>query len=124
MNPALTIIDGIMVMDGPGPISGRTRPLGWLIGGINPMACEIVCAKLVNIEPKDLPIVQTAEKIGFGCLNPAEIEIAGDNFPQEIYTDFELPEMTPIRFSFLHVCKSICKQIILIAKETAAKVRS
>ena len=46
LSPALTIIDGVTVMDGPGPIRGRPRPLGWLIGGIDPMACEIVCSKL------------------------------------------------------------------------------
>lgn len=124
MNPALTIIDGVMAMDGPGPIHGRTRLLGWLIGGTDPIACENICAKLVNIEPEDLPIVRLARKIKFGCANPAEIEIAGDNFPQKTYTDFEPAEMIPIRFSFLHVCKSICKQIILIAKETAGKNRS
>jgi len=30
--------------------------------------------------------------------------------------DFELPELIPLRFSLPHVCKSICKQIFLIAK--------
>ena len=52
LNPALTIIDGVMAMDGQGPIRGRTRPLGWLIGGTDPMACETVCCKLVNIKPE------------------------------------------------------------------------
>jgi uncharacterized protein (DUF362 family) len=114
--PALTIIDAVTIMDGPGPIRGRPRPLGWLIGGIDPIACEIVCAKLINVEPGQLPIIKTAKQMGFGCPNFDNIEIVGDSFPQTVCTDFVLAEPVPIRFSLLHVCKSIFKQMILLAK--------
>ena len=112
LNPALTIIDGVIAMDGPGPISGRARPLGWLIGGTEPMACEIVCSKLINLDCDKLPIVRTAKQIGFGCANFDDIEIAGDQFPKTVCTDFVPAEPIPIRFSLLRVCKSICKQMI------------
>jgi uncharacterized protein (DUF362 family) len=114
--PALTIIDGVIVMDGPGPIRGRPRPLGWLIGGTEPMACEIVCSRLINLNPDQLPIVRTAKQTRFGCTDFETIEIVGEQFPQAVCTDFILAEPIPIRFSLPHVCKSICKQIILLAK--------
>ena len=123
LNPALTIIDGIFAMDGPGPIRGRTRPLGWLIGGTDPIACETICAKLININPQNFPIIKSAEQIGFGCSNPADIEIAGDDFPQSVCTNFDLPQLVPISFSLFHVCKSICKQIILLTKAAFKKFR-
>jgi uncharacterized protein (DUF362 family) len=116
MKPALTIIDAVTVMDGPGPINGRPRPLGWLIGGIDPMACEIVCSKLINLDYNQLPIVRTAKEMGLGFVNDEVIEIIGDEFPQNVCTDFVLAEPVPIRFSLLHVCKSVCKQMILLAK--------
>jgi uncharacterized protein (DUF362 family) len=122
LNPALTIIDAVTAMDGRGPIRGRARPLGWLIGGTDPIACETICAKLVNIEPQNIPIIKTAKQTGFDCSDPAEIEIAGDDFPQSVCTDFVLPELVPIRFSLLHVCKSICKQILLLTKSAAGKL--
>ena len=122
LNPALTIIDAVIAMDGPGPINGRARPLGWLIGGTDPIACETICAGLVGIEPHNLPMIKTARQLGFGCSNPADIEISGDDFPQEVCTDFQLPEMIPIRFSLPHVCKSICKQGFLIAKTVIKKL--
>src|SRR4030042_6623313 len=62
LNPALTIIDAVTIMDGPGPIRGRARPLGWIIGGTDPVACEMVCCKLVNLNPEDIPIISTAMK--------------------------------------------------------------
>ena len=124
LNPALTIIDGIMVMDGPGPIRGRTRPLGWLIGGTEPIACETICAKLINTSPQEIPIIKTAKQIGFGCSEFEKIEIAGDDFPQSLCTDFDLPQLVPISFSLLHVCKSICKQIILLTKAAIKRLRT
>jgi uncharacterized protein (DUF362 family) len=122
LKPALTIIDGVIAMDGPGPISGRARPLGWIIGATEPIACETICCKLVNIEPGDLPTIRTAKQIGFGCSEPKEIEILGDDFPQDICTDFDLPELVPLRFSLPHVCKSVCKQIFLLARTAIKKL--
>ena len=124
LNPAFTIIDGVVAMDGPGPIRGRARPLGWLIGGTDPIACETICAKLIGINPQDVPIIKTARQIGFGCSDAAKIKIAGDDFPKSICTDFELPGLIPLRFSLLHVCKSICKQILLLAKAAIKKLHS
>ena len=116
LNPALTIIDAVVVMDGPGPIRGRARDLGWLIGGTEPIACETICCKLVDIKPENLPIIRTARQIGFGFSDPDKIKIAGDDFPRNICTDFQPAQPIPIRFSLPHVCKSICKQILLLAK--------
>jgi len=124
LKPAVTIIDGVIAMDGPGPIRGRARPLGWLIGGTEPIACETTCARLVDIEPASLPFVKAAIKMGIGCSDPRAIEIIGDEFPQKPCTDFELPQLIPIRFSFLHVCKSICKQILLLARPEGTKTES
>jgi len=123
LNPALTIIDAVTVMDGPGPIRGRPRPLGWLIGGTDPMALETICCKFVNISPDDLPIIKTARKMGFGSFDPEKITILGDDFPQAVCTDFELPQLIPIRFSLPHVCKSLCKQILLLAGSAVKKFR-
>ena len=116
LHPAFTIIDAVVAMDGRGPIRGRTRPLGWLIGGTDPIACEIVCSKLVSIEPEDVPIIKTAKQIAPDFPDAEKIEILGDDFPQEACTDFELPELIPLRFSLSHVCRSVAKQILLLAK--------
>jgi uncharacterized protein (DUF362 family) len=121
LNPALTIIDAVYVMDRAGPIKGRTRPLGYLISGTEPIALEITCAKLINLKPEDVPIIETARRIGFGCSDFGKIEILGDGLPEKPCTDFELPKLIPIRFSLAHVCRSIAKQIVLLAKSGIEK---
>ena len=124
LNPALTIIDAVTAMDGPGPIRGRARPLGWLIGGTDPIACETICAKLVGIEPENVPIIKTARIMGIDCTDPAKIQIVGDDFSGQICHDFKLAHPIPLRFSLPHVCKSICKQIILLARSQIEKLHS
>jgi len=116
LNPALTIIDAVVAMEGPGPIRGRARPLGFLVGGTDPIACETICAELVNIDPGNIPIIRTARQMGFGCSDRQKIKIVGDDFPKKVCTDFVLAQQIPIRFSLPHVCRSICKQILLLAK--------
>ena len=120
LNPALTLIDAVVVMDGPGPIRGRTRPLGYLIAGTDPIACEVVCSHLVDLDPQELPIVRTAKQLGFGIPDMQNIQIKGIALPEPC-TDFERAELMPISFSLVHVCKSICKQIILLAKALLKK---
>ncbi|OHB62348.1 MAG: hypothetical protein A2Y76_00240 [Planctomycetes bacterium RBG_13_60_9] len=115
LGPALTLIDGIVVMEGQGPIRGPSRPLGWLIGGADPIACERVCCRLIGIQPQQVPIIRTAERIGFGCPDLDQVEILGDALPPPC-PDFRMPDLTPVRFSFLHVCRSIARQVLFLAR--------
>ncbi len=114
--PAVTLIDGITAMDGQGPIQGRTRPLGWLIAGIDPIACETVCARLVDMKTDELPIVRVAKSINFGCADFDKVRIAGDDFPEQPCTDFIRANQMPLRFSLPHIMKSVTKQILLLLR--------
>jgi uncharacterized protein (DUF362 family) len=116
LNPALTIVDGITAMEGVGPIRGIPRHIGYLIGSTDAIACEVICAKLIGLEPQELPMINTARRLEFGCWDFDKIELSGDDFPTETCTDFEIPPLIPVRFSLLYVCKSIIKQIIMLTK--------
>ena len=76
LNPALTIIDAVTAMDGPGPIRGRPRPLGFLLGGTDPIACETICAKLIGIERfmEKSPVSVMARGLLERVLNPKTID--------------------------------------------------
>jgi len=117
--PVLTIIDGVVAMEGQGPIHGPSRHLGWLIAGTDPIACELTCCNLIGLSPDKLPIVRTAREIGFGCSDPDQVEIAGDALPEPC-RDFVLAELGPIKFSFLHICRSFARQLILLARGAKA----
>ena len=115
VKPVFTIVDGVLAMEGAGPINGTPRTLGFLAGSLDPIACEAACCKLIDLDPKELPIIQTAEAIGFGCADISKIDIIGDDYTELICKDFDIPELVPLRFSLPRICKSIAKQFALTA---------
>jgi uncharacterized protein (DUF362 family) len=116
LKPVLTIIDGIVAMEGQGPIRGPSKPLGWLVGGADPIACETVCCRLIGLAPEQVPIIQAARQTGFGCSDLDGIEIAGDALPAASCPDFKLAETIPVKFSFGRVCQSLGRQCLLLAR--------
>lgn len=113
LNPVLNIIDGIVAMEGQGPISGHAKQVGYLIAGVDPAACERVCCDLVGFDPADLPLLVTAEKMGVGIRPDEPVEIIGDAFEKPACPDFKPAQLTPLRFTFPRICKSIAKQCFI-----------
>jgi uncharacterized protein (DUF362 family) len=124
LHPALTLIDGIVAMEGQGPIRGPSRQFGWLIAGTDPIACEMVCCRLIGLEPQQVPIIRTATTLGFGCSDPAQIEILGDPLPAQPCFDFLMPRPAPIKFSLAHVLRSTARQLLLLARRPRADKES
>ncbi len=110
--PVLTILDAVIAMEGPGPINGYPKKLGWLIASADPMAVEVVCCDLIGISPEQLPLVKTAQKIGFGCTDRQNIEIVGD-LPSTAVT-LAAAQLTPLRFTPVRIAKSILRQILIL----------
>jgi uncharacterized protein (DUF362 family) len=116
LSPVLNIIDGIVAMEGQGPISGNPRDVGYLIAGTDPAACERVCCDLVGFDPTDLPLLMTAEKMGVGISKDKPINIVGDTFTKPACPDFKPAIQTPLRFTFPRICESAAKQCIILLK--------
>ena len=118
--PAFTIIDSVVAMEGKGPINGTPKSLGLLIGGIDPIACELICSQITKLNPEKLPIIQTAKKMGVYCDSPEMIDVIGDSYTDLICDDFQVSEMIPLNFSLARVCKSMAKQIVFLTRSTLA----
>ena len=117
VRPRLTLIDGITAMDGLGPINGRPRPLNYLIAGEDPIAVEYLCARLIGLDPDQLPMIRTARSIEFGCPGPDQIEVRGiSGAAPRVLTDFDIPELIPVRFTLPRVIKSVFKGAIGVLK--------
>lgn len=114
--PVLTIVDGIIAMEGQGPINGNPRELGCLIAGSDPVACERICCELVGFVPEALPLLQTARTLHFGLPASTPVVILGDRFTPPLCPDFKPATQTPLRFSLLRIVKSITKQVIILMK--------
>jgi uncharacterized protein (DUF362 family) len=123
LGPVVTIIDAVVAMEGQGPISGKPRDLGFIVGGIDPIACELLCCELVNFNADKLPIIQTARRLKFGCPDLSRVNIVGDDYTDLVCNDFVHADQTPLHFSFGRVCQSAAKQLYLLFKAVAGSLK-
>jgi uncharacterized protein (DUF362 family) len=109
--PVLNIVDGIVAMEGRGPMNGQPRKLGIIVASENAFACEMVCAEIIGIAVKDLPILRTAVEMKMADFSLEEIAIKGSTIRDCACHDFAPATRIPIKFKLLRVCKSILKQV-------------
>jgi uncharacterized protein (DUF362 family)/Pyruvate/2-oxoacid:ferredoxin oxidoreductase delta subunit len=75
VSPALTLMDGILAMEGEGPgKSGKPRHLGVLMGSADTVALDRTACALVGMDPEALPTNRAARELG---MSEGEIEIDG-----------------------------------------------
>lgn len=123
LNPVVTIIDAVVAMEGMGPLSGSPRKLGCLVASADPIACELICASLIGLDPDQLPIINTAKKLRFGCSNYDSIQLLGDGLEELKCPDFEQARPVPLRFTFPRICISAAKQALFLAKSVLTKIK-
>ncbi len=110
--PVLSLIDAVEAMEGPGPVNGTARHLGWIIGSRDAIACERMCTKLINMAPEQFPIIRAAQSMHYGCPTNDAIDLLGDTPDFSLCPTFSIPEQTPIRFSLQRIIKSIARGLL------------
>lgn len=68
------LVDAVVSMEGDGPAAGQLKHTGYLIGGSDTVAVDMVCSKLIGIKPEDIPYLKIYKDL-YGL--PA-VEIIGD----------------------------------------------
>jgi uncharacterized protein (DUF362 family) len=71
------IVDGIVGMDGNGPLHGQAKPAGVLVFGEDPVAVDATAARLMMIEPRRVKHLQVAGQF-LGNLAVESIEQVGE----------------------------------------------
>jgi uncharacterized protein (DUF362 family) len=87
------IADGIMAMEGNGPLNGTPRPLGRIVLADDPVAADATCARLMGLEPDRMPHIHEAAKF-LGNLSPTLIDQSGEilrapDVPFAVVPEFE-----------------------------------
>jgi uncharacterized protein (DUF362 family)/Pyruvate/2-oxoacid:ferredoxin oxidoreductase delta subunit len=93
VKPAITVLDGILAMEGQGPGKGGVpRELGVVIAGNDAFAVDAVVCRMLGIRENELRTNKMATEMG---LMPKRIEIDGE---LPVVRGMQLPEMTPLVF--------------------------
>ncbi|MEW6623174.1 MAG: DUF362 domain-containing protein [Bacillota bacterium] len=97
LKPELTIVDGIIGMEGEGPSSGKPRSLGYLLASKDCFQVDLFAAHLLGINPNRLPVLKAASKRGLLNLDDLP-EITGD-VPEKTMSFLIAPATTYADFS-------------------------
>ncbi len=143
LSPRLTVLDGIVGMEGNGPGSGAPRPFGILGASSDAVALDSVVMSLMGLAPSRLPTVRAAEALGVGETRLERISLLGEDpgplrvgnlrLPESadlewIIPDFVLrplkrsltayPEPEPTECTLCRVCVEACpEQVIDVAAD-------
>src|SRR5271155_5788759 len=75
--PDFAIVDGIIGMEGNGPIQGTPKPCGVLILGDDPVAVDATCCRVMGLRPEKVKYLNAAGTL-LGHLDAAKIQQLGE----------------------------------------------
>jgi len=89
--PQLTIIDGIIAMEGEGPAAGSLRKLGVILASQDTVAVDAVATKIIGLNPLDIHTTRHSDERGLGIGNLQNIEVVGEEIGSVTVPDFKAP---------------------------------
>ncbi|WP_343101220.1 DUF362 domain-containing protein [Romboutsia sp. MSSM.1001216sp_RTP31141st1_G3_RTP31141_220114] len=92
VNPSLTIMDGIVGMEGEGPSAGTPRKIGITLASPSPYMIDIVACKVINLDINKVPTIRGSIKREHIKKDLSDISIVGDNIERFIIKDFKIPK--------------------------------
>ena len=88
--PVLSIMDGIVAMEGNGPSAGQPRNVGALLLSADPFALDVVATDLIGLKPEKVPTIRVARERGLTS-RMDEIKLKGDDRSLWRVHDFNVP---------------------------------
>jgi uncharacterized protein (DUF362 family) len=85
---SFAIVDGIVGMEGNGPIQGTPKQVGVMVMGSDLVAVDATCCRIMGIDPGKLEYLRTAS-VGLGLIDEKRIEQRGEKI-SAVHTNFEL----------------------------------
>jgi uncharacterized protein (DUF362 family) len=75
--PQFAIVDGIVGMEGNGPLQGQAKQSGVLVLGDDLVAVDAIAARLMTIEPRKIEYLELADRF-LGNISHERIELVGE----------------------------------------------
>lgn len=88
LRPHFAIVDGIVGMEGDGPINGTPKKAGVLVMGRNLVAVDATCARIMGVDPERVSYLAGAQR-RLGPIRESQIRQRGENIGP-LRTDFLL----------------------------------
>lgn len=96
VRPQLAIVDGIVGMEGDGPIKGEAVTVGVIVVGTDPVAVDSTAARLMGIDPERVGYLEEAGRF-LGQLTPDRIDQIGEDPEADAVLFGLLPQFSSLR---------------------------
>lgn len=93
LKPHFAIVDGVIGMEGDGPIMGDPKRVGVLVMGRNFPAVDATCCRIMGIDPYKVSYLERADK-WLGPIDDGSIEQRGETITS-VRTNFALIDAIP-----------------------------
>ncbi len=87
--PDLTIMDGIVGMEGNGPVDGRSKRMNLVLASEDAIAMDLVCCKIMRVNPVQVEHIQKACYYGLGECKWSNIKVVGERI-ENVWSRFSL----------------------------------
>ncbi|HUX46513.1 MAG TPA: DUF362 domain-containing protein, partial [Desulfosporosinus sp.] len=97
VRPTLSIMDGVVGMEGDGPSAGIPRNIGALILSTDPFALDVVAADLIGLKPEKVPTIMAARARDLTS-RLDELQLKGDSRSLWRIQGFAIPKAVSTNF--------------------------
>ena len=91
VRPHLTIMDGIIAMEGEGPANGNLRQTNVILASRDAVALDTVATSIIKLNPADIGTIYYCNERGLGLGNLEAIEVTGEKIRSVTVHDFQPP---------------------------------
>ncbi len=96
VKPDLTILDGIMAVQGQAPLSGAVvDDMNTIIAGRDVLAVDGTAARVMSVDPFEVTMLRMAHAEGLGAMAEGEIQVSGAGI-EEVRRPFRRPVISSI----------------------------
>ena len=89
--PALSIVDGVVGMEGDGPSAGDLRHLDVIMASSDSVALDMAAAHMLGIDPREVPALAAAMRRGLVSGRLEDLQLLGVEWEELRVPDFRLP---------------------------------
>jgi uncharacterized protein (DUF362 family)/Pyruvate/2-oxoacid:ferredoxin oxidoreductase delta subunit len=119
IQPSLTILDGIVGMEGNGPNSGRPIPIGLILASGDSLSLDQIVCDLLGVSRKSLLTNRVAIEQGMG---KDTIEVLGERVGDVKISSFEFPTLSQIDWGLPRFLKDVLKSAFTSKPVIAEKI--
>jgi uncharacterized protein (DUF362 family)/NAD-dependent dihydropyrimidine dehydrogenase PreA subunit len=99
VKPTLSLLDGILGMEGDGPSAGKPRYIGIIAASTDALALDATVCRLLGFRVESVRTCVIGESLGVGVTAKDRIEIAGDALEGFPMRDFKPPKSMTITWN-------------------------